>query len=46
MSTDTFFALPVVRSMHMTAALTARTVHQLQLRRALHRLRTVGKPPF
>ena len=46
MSTDTFFELPVVRSMHLTTAAVRHTVDAFQLRRALHRLGHFGKLSF
>jgi hypothetical protein len=46
MSTDTFFDLPAVRSMHLTKDILTQTVHHFQLRRALHRLSAVGKNSF
>jgi hypothetical protein len=46
MSTDTFFDLPAVRNMHLTKDILTQTVHHFQLRRALHRLSSIGKKDF
>lgn len=43
MSTDTFFSLPAIRHMHFTAPMVSRIVQLTQLRRALYKLRKIGK---